>query len=264
MSLTSLSTNHQIPLESQTKVEVEKILNFYQTCINEHQKDEISKMYMIKSIMIFNGQLLNNLSEIQNHFIEFIKNLTIKIEDYSFLLSGNHSVNIILKGLLIDLQGQHIPFYQYMLVTTSKLDELGYKINYGIYRHNQDNINLGSFPNLVNYYQSLNNGQLEQVNNLYIFTSQVIYDKQNYHSNTITFGTKKIADLLKIIHDHKCQYQIFSVDNISIGTQRANILVVGQITFNNQTKNFIEYLHLSPNLLSCLQFNIQNSILLFT
>lgn len=264
MSLTNLNSNHQIPLESQTKVEVEKILNFYQTCINGHQKDEISKMYMIKSTMIYNGQLLNNLSEIQNHFIEFIKNLTIKLEDYSYLLSGNHSVNIILKGSLIDLQGQQIPFYQYMLVTTSKFDDLGYKINCGIHRHNQDNINLNSFPNLVNYYQSLNNGKLEQVNNLYTFTSQVIYDKQSYISNAITFGTKKITDLLKTIQDHKCHYQIFSVDNISIGTQRANILVVGQITFNNQTKNFIEYFHLSPNQHSYFQFNIQNSILLFS
>lgn len=264
MTSLSLSTQHQIPLESQTKVEVEKFLNFYQTCINGHQKDEISKMFMIKSTMVFNGQVLNNLNEIQNHFIEPFKNLTIKLEDYSYLLSGNHSVNIILKGLLIDLQGQHIPFYQYILVTTSKFDELGYKINCGIHRNNQDNINLNSFPNLVNYYQSLNNGQLEQVNNLYTFTSQVIYDKQSYFSNAITFGTKKITELLKIIQDHKCQYQIFSVDNISIGTQRANILVVGRITFNNQTKNFIEYFHLSPNQHSYLQFNIQNSILLFS
>lgn len=264
MTSLSLITQHQIPLESQTKIEVEKILNFYQTCINRHQKDEISKMYMIKSTTVFNGQLLNNLSEIQNHFIEALKNLTIKIEDYSFLLSGNHSVNIILKGLLTDFQGQQIPFYQYMLVTTSKLDELGYKISCVVHRHSQDNINFSSVPNLENYYKYLNNYSLDSINNLYTFTSQVIFDKQSYTSNIMSFESKKIIDLLKMIQEHKCQYHILSVDHISLGTQRANILVVGQMTFNNQTRNFMEYLHLTPNQLSSLQFNIQNSILLFT
>ena len=75
---------------------------------------------------------------------------------------------------------------------------------------------------------------------------------------------KKIIDLLRMIQHHKCKYNILSVDHISLGSQRANILVVGQMTFNNQTRNFMEYLHLTPNQLSSLQFNIQNSILLFT
>jgi len=95
------------------------------------------------------------------------------------------------------------------------------------------------------YYDSLD----KNLNNMFDINKNFIYKETSEFclQGVLTKGGEKIYSKLLELNQRGCQHKINSVDVVTSGSRRLNILVSGQIQLDGFTYSFTEYFHLASS-----------------